>query len=184
MDIHHASRAEAILRRQGTGDEMQRVDNARAQFLSKTRNAFWQEHIVNSILKVGMLAAKMQPAVAAESCAVPGALNSTWLTEVFHLSSLDLALVYRVNRRAQFRQDLFPGDIQLSDYCGWSQFAALVSLPDAGVAWAGELWARALHPRQARRLGWRRTSGMMNCGDGMCRSIRSADLKIATHNID
>ena len=63
LNIHHAGRAEAVLRRQGAGDELHGIHEARVQFLAETGDALGKEHIVDAVLKVRMFAAHMQAAV-------------------------------------------------------------------------------------------------------------------------
>ena len=60
MDVHDASGAKAISRRQRTGDQLHGVHETRVELQAKPRDAFRQQHVVDAILQVGVLAAHMQ----------------------------------------------------------------------------------------------------------------------------
>ncbi len=60
LNIHHPRRAEAVLGGQRAGDQRNVLDEARVQFQAKAGDAFGQEHAVNAILQIGVLAAHVQ----------------------------------------------------------------------------------------------------------------------------
>ncbi len=59
-DVDHAGRAQAVLGRQGAGDQLDVGGQARAQGLAEHRKALGQDHVVQPVLHVGVVAADMQ----------------------------------------------------------------------------------------------------------------------------
>ena len=60
LNIHDPRRAEAVLGGQRAGDQLDVLDEARIQFQAKPGDAFGQQHAVNAVLQIAVLAAHMQ----------------------------------------------------------------------------------------------------------------------------
>src|SRR5438477_5326352 len=60
VNVDHTGGAKAELRRQRAGDERNVIGETRFQFLTETRNAFRQEHIIDAVLQIGVLTADVK----------------------------------------------------------------------------------------------------------------------------
>ena len=60
LDVQHASRAQAVLRRQRAGQQCQAADDAGVEDLPEGADAVGQHDAVDAILKIGVLVAHMQ----------------------------------------------------------------------------------------------------------------------------
>src|SRR4029077_7353090 len=60
VDVDYAGVAKTELRRQRARDERDVIGETRFEFLAETRNAFRQEHVVDAVFQVGVLAADVQ----------------------------------------------------------------------------------------------------------------------------
>ena len=60
MNIYDPGGAETVLRGQRTGDQRYALDKVRIQFQAKPGDAFGQQHPVNAILQIGVLAPHVQ----------------------------------------------------------------------------------------------------------------------------
>ena len=63
MDVHDARGAEPILGRQRSGDELHVTHEAWVEFQTESRDALWQQHVVDPILQVRVFTPDMQVAV-------------------------------------------------------------------------------------------------------------------------
>ena len=117
LDVHDARRAEAILRGQRAGDELHRIHETRIKLQSESRYAFRQQHVVDAILQIRVLAAHMQ--FAARRIVPRHARRAQDDLAHRRVAALrfgfDLLLGLRVGRRAQVRRNLAARLIQLAD---------------------------------------------------------------------
>ena len=62
-DVDDACRAIAVLRRQRAGEELHAFDDVRVEALAESGDAFGNDHAVDAVLQVGMIATYVQLAV-------------------------------------------------------------------------------------------------------------------------
>src|SRR5256885_15717701 len=60
VNVDHAGGAKPELRRQSPGDERNVIGETCLQFLSETGNAFRQEHVIDTVLQIRVLAADVK----------------------------------------------------------------------------------------------------------------------------
>ena len=106
VHVDDARSVEAVLRRQRARDERDAIEKTRVKFLAETGDAFGDEHIVDAVLQIRVLAADVE---LAEGILRDAGRSQEGLVEgrVFALRlRLDLAGADGVDRGAEFGRDL------------------------------------------------------------------------------
>ena len=103
---------------QRAGDQLDALDEARVQLQAKSGDAFGQQHVVNAVLQVGVLAAHMQIPVLRRILRHAGKTRDDLIDRrvVPLRHGLDCRLVLDGNRGSQTRQDLGDRLIQMAHH--------------------------------------------------------------------
>ena len=137
VNVHDPRGAESILGRQRPGDQARVVYEAGAQFLAKSGNALRQQHVVDAVLDIGVLAPEVQVSVR-RRVLYHARGPQQHLIECGVIPTRqggDLRLVHRIDGRSQIRDNLVPRDIQLTHHRRGRKLDDVGGAPGIGAGW-------------------------------------------------
>ncbi|MBW8760357.1 MAG: hypothetical protein JF586_22435 [Burkholderiales bacterium] len=153
LDVDDAGRAQAVLRRQGAGDQRHRLDQARIQRLAEDADALGKDDAVEAVLQAGMLAADMELAegILHHLGRLQQHLVQRHVVAARH--GVDGLRVERVDRCASLRLDAGPCVIEAPDPRG--DLDALGAIGALGAGGRGRGIGRACASRLRERVSGR-----------------------------